>query len=266
MPSDEARSGTAVVGIINVTPDSFSGDGLYDRLDAVAARAGQIEAEGAAMVDLGGQSTRPGATPVDDGEELRRVIPAVECLVAAVSIPISVDTSRTSVARAALAAGATVINDVSGLSDPELPGIIAERDAGLVIVHHAPVEGARVIDSVREGLARLVHRAEARGVERKRIVVDPGLGFGKGWRENLVILRDLRGLQPLGLPILVGPSRKGTIGRVLGVDVHDRLEGTAALVTIAIANGASLVRVHDVREMVRVARMTDAITAARPQV
>lgn len=220
--------------------------------------------QGADVLDIGGESTRPGFRDVPAEDEIRRVVPAVEAVSAAVGVPVSIDTRKAIVARRALSAGAVIVNDVSGLSDPEMLGVVAESGALLVIVHGTSIPpGHDGVTCLRRDLASLAERAVDGGVPESRIMLDPGLGFGKRWTENFAILRRLSELKDLGFPIMVGPSRKGMIGKVLGVDVHDRLEGTIALVCIAVANGADMVRVHDVQENVRAARMMDALV--RPE-
>lgn len=248
------------MGVINVTPDSFSGDGVMDDPDGVGIRARRMVEEGADIIDVGGESTRPGAHAIPAEEELRRVLPAVDSIVRTVDVPVSIDTSKSSVARAALERGAAVVNDVSGAADAHLLEVVARAGAGLAIVHRGnPEPGLDLMGEIVDALGRELARAVEAGVERDRIVLDPGLGIGKDWRANLAIVRDLSALRCFTLPILVGPSRKGTIGRVLKVPVNDRLEGTAALVALCIAGGADIIRVHDVRAMARVARMTDAL-------
>jgi dihydropteroate synthase len=255
----ERRGRTLLMGVLNVTPDSFSEDGLLGRPPELAARAERMVEEGADLLDIGGESTRPGHHPVSADEELRRVIPALEAVVRRVPVPVSVDTSKASVARAALAAGARIVNDVSGLRDPEMAASVAEGRAGMVVVHNVRVDPLRdLIQQIESELKAQIARARLAGVAEGAIVVDPGLGFGKDWRLNFEVVRRLRELQ-LGKPVLVGPSRKGMIGRVLGVDVTDRIEGTAALLTLCVAGGADVVRVHDVRTMARVARVADAL-------
>lgn len=268
MPSNDSRSPlpfhwgdrTFVMGALNATPDSFSGDGLADDPSALLARARAMVDAGADMLDIGGESTRPGFRDVPAEEEMRRVLPVVERVARSLAIPVSIDTRKAEVAHAALGAGASIVNDVSGLADPEMVSVVSEAGAGLVIVHGARAEpGEDVVRGILRGVDRLVEDAVRAGVAPENIIVDPGLGFGKGWRENFVVFRRLPELRRLGLPILVGPSRKGMIGKVLSVDIHDRLEGTITLVSIAIAHGADAVRVHDVRENVRAVRMMDAL-------
>jgi dihydropteroate synthase len=253
---------TYLFGVLNVTPDSFSGDGVID-VDAALAHALAMRAEGADVVDVGGESTRPGHVPVTEAEELRRIVPVVPALVQR-GIVVSIDTRKAAVARRAIELGARVVNDVSGLADQDMLGVVADSDVYVVLMDDHDVRGASdPVGSVRDQLSRLVERAGRAGVPPERLILDPGFGFGKGPRENLAVLRELPRLGDLGPPILVGTSRKSTIGKVLGdPPPEDRLEGTAATVAIAIAKGADAVRVHDVREMSRVARMADAIVRA----
>jgi dihydropteroate synthase len=250
------------MGIINVTPDSFSGDGLVDRLEEVVERARAMVEAGADILDVGGESTRPGHTPVPAEEELRRVIPAIRAIRAALpDIPISIDTSKAVVAEAALAAGATMINDVRGLTgDPAMASLAAQAEVPVVIMHDLEIRRPEeLIPRLVRELAQRIDRALAAGVKWERIIIDPGFGFGKEPELNLLLLRRLRDVTVLGRPLLVGTSRKRTIGYVLGTPPEDRLEGTAATVALAIANGADIVRVHDVAAMVRVVRMSDAV-------
>jgi dihydropteroate synthase len=251
---------TLVMGIINMAPDSFAGDGLAGDAAAAEARGRVFREEGADLLDVGGQSTRPGAPRVAVEEELRRTIPAVRRLVP-LGLPVSVDTFSSAVAAAALDAGAAMVNDVTALrADPAMAPLVARAGAPVVLLDRDDRTGAA--DVVRETVAFLRGRiaaAVAAGIEEARIIVDPGYGFGLTVAQNMEILRRLRELRVLGRPILVGTSRKGSIGKVLNLPVQERLEGTAATVAVAIANGADIVRVHDVRAMVRVARMTDAI-------
>lgn len=263
-PALRAGVRALVMGILNLTPDSFSGDGLAGGVDAALARAEALEAAGADILDLGGESTRPGHEPVTAEVELARVLPVLERLAGRVGVPISIDTRRAAVAEAALAAGATVVNDVSGLTyDPELIHVAARAGATLIVGHwrQRPTDAPPdVVDWLAEGLAESVRVAAAAGVPRTRLVVDPGLGFAKAPPVSLAVLGRLRELRArLGLPMLVGASRKGFIGRVLDRPVEDRLEGSLATVALAVADGADLVRVHDVGPSVRVARMAEAI-------
>jgi dihydropteroate synthase len=248
------------MGVVNVTPDSFSGDGLMGDRQAILLRGRQLVAEGADLVDVGGESTRPAYVPVPLKEELTRAIPAIRLLAENCSLPLSIDTTKAEVARIAVQVGASVVNDISGLSDPDMLEVAAESGCSLVLVHNQSAAGVGdVVQFVFARLTELVGRAVRAGIPRASLMIDPGLGFGKNWRQNLEILARLQELRTLELPILVGPSRKATISRVLGVGLHDRLEGTAALVAVSIAHGAEVIRVHDCLQMRRVARMTDAV-------
>jgi dihydropteroate synthase len=252
---------TYVMGILNVTPDSFSGDGLIGDVPTIVERAQRMVADGADILDIGGESTRPDHAPVSVEEELRRVLPAIQAIARAVDVPVSIDTSKAAVAKAALQAGASIINDVRGLTaDPEMADVAARAKCPVVIMHDLKIESAeRLIPDITRELSLRIERSLAAGVEWDHIVIDPGFGFGKTADLNLILLRRLRELLALGRPILVGTSRKSTIGKVLDAEPDDRMEGTAATVALAIANGADIVRVHDVHEMARVARMTDAV-------
>lgn len=257
---------TYIMGILNVTPDSFAGDGTIG-VDAAVAKGRAMLAEGADFLDVGGESTRPGATPVSLEEELRRIIPVVARLVGELDAPVSVDTTKADVARQALRAGAGMINDVSALrADPEMAAVVAEAQVPVVLMHMGASSGVPgspgrdIVAEIREFLAERIEAAVTAGISRDRILLDPGFGFGKTVKQNLELLRRLGELRALGRPVVIGTSRKGTIGKVLGgLPVEERLEGTTATVAVAIAHGADIVRVHDVRVMARVARMTDAI-------
>ncbi|MBI2918144.1 MAG: dihydropteroate synthase [Chloroflexi bacterium] len=252
---------TYVMGIINVTPDSFSGDGLGSDVEAALAQARRFVADGVDMIDVGGESTRPGHTPVAEDDELRRVIPVVERLARDVPVSISIDTYKSGVARRAVQAGASLINDVWGLKrDAGIARVAAEAHVPLVLMHNQ--EGTAYTDLVPEVVVSLRHsleQAQAAGVPWEHLIVDPGIGFGKTVEHNLEVMRRLGELSSLGRPILLGTSRKSMIGLVLGLPVDQRVEGTAATVALGIAQGVDIVRVHDVREIVRVCRMSDAI-------
>ena len=288
-------SQTYVMGIINATPDSFSGDGLaavsgsgLDTLrystgddgawiDAAVAQGRRFVAEGAHILDVGGESTRPGSQPVDEDEELRRVLPVVRGLVEVVDVPISIDTSKAAVAEAALAAGASIVNDVWGFRrEPRIAEVAARAGALAVLMHnrsrreHVSIDlalGGRYVgtdydDLLADIAAELqvsIDLARRAGVPDERIIIDPGVGFGKTVAQNLELLNRLGELRSLGYPILAGPSRKSFIGYTLDLPPDQRVEGTAAAVAIAIARSADIVRVHDVLTMARVAKMTDAI-------
>lgn len=256
---------TYVMAIINATPDSFSGDGIAGRPEAVGKIAAAAVADGADLIDIGAESTRPGHQTVAAEEELARLLPVLEAVATCVTVPISIDTSKAAVANAALRAGASLVNDVRGFTgDPELAAVVAAHAVPAVIMHDVPHDGrGDLLTGIVRELSRRLDRAVAAGVAWERLIVDPGFGFGKDWRQNLELLRRLGELRVLGRPILAGTSRKGTIGRVLGLPEHDRVEGTAATVALVIAGGADIVRVHDVRAMARVARMSDAVVRQR---
>lgn len=267
------------MGIINVTPDSFSGDGLLgeDAVAAAVAQAVQFAAEGADILDIGGESTRPGSRPVTNDVELARVLPVVRAVREAVELPISVDTYRATVAEAALAAGANWVNDVWGLRmDERMAAVVAEVGCPVVIMHNRsrPKDvdqeqrlGGRYVGVVYDdlmgdiarGLGESITIAHAAGVRDEQIIIDPGIGFGKTVEQNFELLDRLDELKALGYPILIGTSRKSFVGYALDLPPDERLEGTAASVAIGIDRGADIVRVHDVAAMVRVARTTDLI-------
>lgn len=258
---------TLLMGALNVTPDSFSDGGKFLSPEAAIARGQLLMEEGADILDIGGESSRPGSQPIDAREELARILPPLRSLVK-MGIPISVDTCKSGVARIALQAGASLINDISGLRlDPALAEVVAQAGAGLVIMHMkgTPQDMQKsprydcLMGEIMAYLQEGITLAESAGVGPDAIAVDPGLGFGKDLGHNLTLLRRLRELKCLGKPILVGPSRKSFIGRILDLPVDDRVEGTAAAVGWAICKGASMVRVHDVREMKRVALMVDTL-------
>lgn len=252
---------TLVMGILNVTPDSFSDKGKYFDPELALERAGQLVADGADIIDLGGESTRPGYTPVEEEEELARVIPVLKRLVQEIPVPVSIDTTKTVVARQALETGVHIINDQLPLREnPELADLAAEYGAPLVLMHNQKSTVYRdLIGDMVEYFRESISMAQQAGLPRGKVIIDPGLGFGKTVEQNLEALKRLKELRCLGLPVLIGPSRKSTIGKVLNLPVGERVEGTAAAVAVGIANGANIVRVHDVKEMVRVAKMTDAI-------
>jgi dihydropteroate synthase len=259
---------TWVMGVLNVTPDSFSDGGLFADSDRAVARGLALFDAGADIVDVGGESTRPGAAPTPAAEEARRVAPVIAALRARGDGLISVDTTKAEVARAALDAGADVVNDVSGFRfDPELPRVVARSGAPVVLMH---VRGAfatmhrepRYRDVMGEVIAELrgsLATAEAAGIAPDRILLDPGVGFAKDAAHSLEVLRRLPELHVLGLPLLVGPSRKSFIGKVLDVPAGERLFGTAAAVAACVFAGVHVVRVHDVKEMTQVTRVCDAI-------
>ena len=254
---------TIIMAILNLTPDSFSDGGQYNQIEAAIIRARQMVDEGADIIDLGGESTRPGFEPVSTEEEIRRVLPVIEALKKdpAINVPLSIDTYKAQTARAALEAGVEMVNDVWGLkADPKLAGVVAQYGAAICLMHNRKSNDYRdlvpdIIAELRESLAL----ARQAGIGDGRIIVDPGIGFGKDVQQNLEVMRRLRDLRCLGYPLLLGTSRKSMIGKTLNLPVDDRLEGTAATVAYGISAGAEIVRVHDVKEMKRVAQMTDAM-------
>jgi len=255
---------TYVMGIVNVDPDSFSGDGLRDAESAID-QGKRFAAEGADIIDVGGESTRPGFKPVSADEELGRVMPVIERLASELSVPVSIDTYKSEVARKAVAAGARMINDVWELKrDPKLARVAAEAGVPLVISQNQRESHFQdFFPELIASLKRSIQVALDAGVDWSNIIIDPGVGFGKTAEQNVEIVRRLAELKALGRPILLGTSRKSFIGHALDLPVDQRLEGTAATVAIGIANGADIVRVHDVAQMVRVARMSDAIVRGR---
>ncbi|MHB9145291.1 MAG: dihydropteroate synthase [Symbiobacteriia bacterium] len=252
---------TYVMGILNVTPDSFSDGGRYLDQEQAFAHAREMLAQGADIIDVGGESTRPGFQSVSAAAESERVVPVVERLVRELGALVSIDTSKAEVARECLAAGAAMVNDVRGLrGDAAIARLCSQYGAALVVMHDLPLAtGPDLMDQVLQGLRESVTVAFAAGLTPDQVVIDPGVGFGKDAQGNLLILRELRRLLELGLPTLLGTSRKSTIGKVLGLPVDQRVEGTAATVALATAAAIDIVRVHDVREMARVARMADAV-------
>lgn len=259
---------TLVMGVLNVTPDSFSDGGLFLDHEAAVEHGLRMAADGADLLDVGGESTRPGSQAVPIDEEIARVLPVVKRLAAEVDVPISIDTRKPEVAGAALDVGAVVVNDVSGARDPLMFEVVRRWGAGLVMMHmlgepKTMQEDPRYVDVVREVRAYLADRvgsAVAAGIKRGRLAVDPGLGFGKAYQHNLTLMRDIGAFLDLGVPVVVGPSRKSFIGAALGdLPMDQRLEGTAGAVAWLAGHGAHVVRVHDVAEMVRVVRMVDAI-------
>ena len=262
------------MGVINVSPDSFSGNGLADAEGAIA-RAKRLASEGADIIDIGGESTRPGSNPISTDEELRRVIPVVEKLAREISVPLSVDTYKLEVARQALNVGASMINDIWGLQkEPKLAELATRQGVPIALMSNqrglAPCHD--IVSAVISDLRRSIEQALCAGVPWENIIIDPGIGFGKTQEQNLEILRRLEELKALGRPVLLGSSRKSFIGWVLDLTPEQRtegvafvppsdqrLEGTAATIAIGIAKGADIVRVHDVEEMMRVCKMSDAI-------
>jgi dihydropteroate synthase len=266
---------TYIMGVLNVTPDSFSDGGKYLNVNDAVAHAMRMIKEGADIIDVGGESTRPkgmygeGAKKVTAEEEIKRVVPVIKKIRSSSDVAISIDTYKSVVAEEALSAGASIVNDISGLKfDPQIASVAARHQAALVVMH---IQGtpetmqlnpryADVVAEVKEELKRSVEQAKIAGVEQ--VIIDPGIGFGKNLHHNLLLLKHLNEFHELGCPVLVGTSRKGFLGTLLNLPVEQRMEGTAASVAVAIINGANIVRVHDVKEMKRVATVVDAIKQA----
>jgi dihydropteroate synthase len=262
---------TFIMGILNMTPDSFSGDGIYGDVETAVAKAVKMVEDGADIIDIGGESTRPGSLPVPVDEELRRVIPVIERLSEIIDVPISIDTYKPKVAKEALEAGACIVNDIYGLRNEGLNEgmlqVIADYKPTVVIMHMQGTPQTMqlnpryddCVSEIKSFLRSQALKALEAGLTEEQIIIDPGIGFGKLLEHNLEILRRLAEFKELGFPLLVGTSRKSFIGQVLNLPVERRIFGTAASVAVAIANGADIVRVHDVPEMVQVARLVDAI-------
>lgn len=271
MPShhDMPLEPTRIMGVVNVTPDSFSDGGRFLETEAAVAQARALVSDGADILDIGGESSRPGADEVSEQEELDRVAPVVEALVGEVGVPISIDTYKPRVARECLRLGARVVNDITGLDDPDMVEVVAEAGAGVVIMHmrgrpktmQRDIQYADLVAEVRGFLAERAERARAAAIED--VVIDPGIGFGKTAAHNFELLRRLGEISIPGFPILIGPSRKSFLGSLpSSLLAEDRLEGTLAAVAVGIMNGASIVRVHDVAETRRVVEVVDAIRGA----
>jgi len=253
-------SRTYVMGIVNVTPDSFSGDGLGKDAEAAVAQGLRMVGEGADMVDVGGESTRPGHVPVTTAEEIARVDSVVRRLANEAGVPVSIDTYKEEVAELAVAAGATIVNDVWGLTrSPAIADLAARRGCALVVMHNQDGTdySGDLLDEIKRFLAEAASRAVAAGVPREKVMVDPGIGFGKTADHNWEVMQRLDELKELGHPILIGTSRKSFIGKLLDLPASDRLEGTAATVVAAVLRGADIVRVHDVLQMARAVRVAD---------
>lgn len=259
---------THIMGILNITPDSFSDGGLYYTKDTAIQRALQMEREGADIVDIGGESTRPGASPVPVDEEIQRVVPVIKSLADKLKVPISVDTRKAIVAKLAVLAGASMVNDISGLCyDPEMPACIAKLNVPVVIMHsrddpaimQSHVDYDDIISDIYMHLDKCIKKALEAGINRDHIIIDPGIGFGKTTEHNFLILKHLNRLIEMGYPLLIGVSRKSFIGKTLELPETDRLMGTAAAVAVSVFNGAHIVRVHDVKAMKQVTTIADHI-------
>ena len=253
---------TYIMGILNVTPDSFSDGGDFNSVEKALKHAKEMVAEGADMVDIGGESTRPGHTYVDSEEEIRRVVPVIKALREELSVPMSIDTYKADVAEEALKLGVEMVNDVWGLRrDENMANVVAKYDAEVCIMHNQ--DGTEydkdIMESIKDFLNESIKMALDAGVKKEKIVLDPGIGFGKTFEQNLEVLRRLGELRELGYPILLGTSRKSVIGNVLHLEPKDRVEGTVATTVLGIRDGVDIVRVHDITENLRAAKMADAI-------
>ena len=269
MKGIEFGSRTYIMGILNVTPDSFSGDGIYRDVEKAVEIAERLVEDGADIIDIGGESTRPGAEPVTIEEEIKRTIPVIKKLSKRINIPISIDTSKPEVARFALESGASIVNDITGLgADSKMIAVVRGFSVKVVVMHtkgtpqamqNNPEYGNLILE-IKDKLRDIIEKAVAGGVKKENIIIDPGIGFGKTLEHNLQILNRLFEFKELGSPILVGPSRKSFIGKLTGSEPDKRIFGTAASVAIAIKNGADIVRVHDVKEIRQTVVVSDAIT------
>ncbi len=267
----DCSSRTLVMGVLNVTPDSFSDGGrFYDPVKAIQHGL-KLAKDGADIIDVGGESTRPGSEPISAQEEIKRVIPVIEALASEIQVPISIDTYKSEVAARALKAGATILNDISALRfDPQMVKLVAEQNVPVILMHmlgtpkdmQLDPRYEDVVGEILDFLNQRIQWAMSHGVAAEQIIVDPGIGFGKTLEHNLTILKNLSKFGSLGRPILIGTSRKSFIGKILGADVDQREDGTAATVALGICNGANIVRVHDVARMVAVVRVTDAVMRA----
>jgi len=252
---------TYIMGILNITPDSFSDGGKYDSIEAAVRKAKEMVSEGADIIDVGGESTRPGYTFVESDEEIRRVVPVIERLTKEIDVPISIDTSKADVARKALEAGAHIVNDIWGMQlDTGMATVVGEFGAGVIVMHNKNgTDYVDMITEIKEFLQNSISIAQKAGLKSESICIDPGIGFGKNFDQNIEVMSRVKEFKALGYPVLLGTSRKSFIGKVLDLPVEDRVEGTAATVALGIAYGVDFVRVHDVGQISRTVKMTDAI-------
>jgi len=257
----DVEKNTYIMGILNVTPDSFSDGGKLGSIDAALKKAEQMQSEGAAILDIGGESTRPGYTPVSEQEEMERILPVIEAVQARLDIPVSVDTYKPVVAEAAIQAGADMINDIWGLrADAKMAEVIAKHKVACCLMHNRQnTEYQNLIEDVLADLRNSLSIAEAAGIPKNLIMLDPGVGFAKDYVQNLEVLRNLNKIKELECPILLGASRKSVIGLTLDLPSEERLEGTLVTTVAAVQQGCSFVRVHDVKENYRAIQMAQAI-------
>ena len=253
---------TYIMGILNVTPDSFSDGGNFNNIDTAVNHAKEMINDGADIIDLGGESTRPGHSYVDADEEKRRILPVIKRLKEEIKVPISVDTYKANVAEAALELGVEMINDIWGLTkDKNMANVIAKYDAYVCIMHNQDTTeyNKDIMEAIKEFLQNSIDLALKSGIKKEKIILDPGIGFGKTFEQNLEVLKRLDEIKTLGYPVLLGTSRKSVIGNVLNVEPKERLEGTIATTVLGIRDGVDIVRVHDVKENLKAAKMADAI-------
>jgi dihydropteroate synthase len=256
---------TLIMGILNVTPDSFSDGGLFNTVDIAVAHAKKMVSDGADLIDVGGESSRPGSEPLSEKEELARILPVVTRLVGEVSVPISIDTYKPLVAETCLKAGAHLINDITGLTNPNMREVASKNNVPVILMHMLGTPKSMqqkpiyqdVLGEIKSFFQKQIATAHKSRIQQ--IIIDPGIGFGKTVEHNLQILKHLETFKTLGCPILIGPSRKSFIGTITGLPVNERLEGTIAAVTVAVMNGANIVRVHDVKECRRAIQVADAV-------
>ncbi|GEK59810.1 dihydropteroate synthase [Marinococcus halophilus] len=258
---------TFVMGILNVTPDSFSDGGRYSEVERAVVQAEKLVEDGADIIDIGGESTRPGATFVEAEEEQRRILPVLEALRGRIGVPVSVDTYKASTAEAALRAGADIINDVWGAkADPDMARIAAEYDVPIILMHNRDnTEYEDLMPDMIQDVYESIAICDRAGVKADRIILDPGIGFAKTYEQNLEAMRKMDQFTSLSYPVLLGSSRKSLISKTLELPAHDRVEGTGATVSLGIERGCDIVRVHEVKEMTRVARMMDAMLGVRKE-
>ena len=258
------ESHTHIMGILNLTPDSFSDGGSYLTVEAALLRAAEMEKEGASILDIGGESTRPGYIPITESEEIERICPVIEAIHKRMDLPISVDTYKPAVAREAVAAGAVMINDIWGLmKDPDMGKLISQEKLCCCLMHNrSETDYKDFLADYLEDVNRIIENASEAKIEPQRIILDPGIGFAKNTEQNLIVLKHLDALKEKGYPILIGASRKSVIGNVLDLPIHERLEGTLAITALSVLKGAMFVRVHDVKENARVIKMLEAIKAS----
>lgn len=252
---------TLIMGILNITPDSFSDGGKFDEIDIAVSRAKQLVEDGADIIDIGGESTRPGATMVDEAEEIKRVIPVIKAVAREVNVPISIDTYKAAVAKQALEAGASILNDVWGAKwDLAMADVAAKYRAPIILMHNRKeISYNHLMDDVIADLQESVTICLNAGVPKEHILLDPGIGFAKSYRENMEVMRHLEQIVDLGYPVLLGTSRKSIVAKTLNLPVDERMEGTGATVCYGVMKGCHIMRVHDVKEMSRMTKMMDAL-------